>query len=201
MDRTYKMTLVKTSLNALSSMLHVVGGAITGSWWLLTVGIYYYVLGVLRFMIVRIKKHENMLLRFTGWMLIIMSLTLVGTVILAVVRDRGHKFHMILMIAIATYSFTKITLATVNLIKTRHVKSQRMLSMRSASFADATVSIFALQRSMLVSFEGMGAVEIVIMNASLGAAVCATVFLLGINLLKREKSVFNTNENQESDGE
>ena len=108
---------------------------------------------------------------------------------------------MILMIAIATYSFTKITLATVNLIKTRHVKSQRMLSMRSASFADATVSIFALQRSMLVSFEGMGAVEIVIMNASLGAVVCATVFLLGINLIKREKLVFNTNENQESDGE
>lgn len=188
MDRTYKMTLVKTSLNALSSMFHIVGGAITGSWWLLTVGIYYYVLGVLRFMIVRIKKHENMLLRFTGWMLIIMSLTLVGTVILAVVRDRGHKFHMILMIAIATYSFTKITLATVNLIKTRHVKSQRMLSMRSASFADATVSIFALQRSMLVSFEGMGAEEIVIMNATLGTAVSITVFLLGINLLKRRKT-------------
>ena len=201
MDRTYKMTLAKTSLNALSSMFHIVGGAITGSWWLLTVGIYYYVLGVLRFMIVRIKKHENMLLRFTGWMLIIMSLTLVGTVILAVVRDRGHKFHMILMIAIATYSFTKITLATVNLIKTRHVKSQRMLSMRSASFADATVSIFALQRSMLVSFEGMGAVEIVIMNATLGTAVSITVFLLGINLLKRKKTMFNINENQESDGE
>lgn len=196
MDRTYKMTLVKASLNALSSMFHIVGGAITGSWWLLTVGIYYYVLGVLRYMIVRIKKHENMLLRFTGWMLIIMSLTLVGTVILAVVRDRGHKFHMILMIAIATYSFTKITLATVNLIKTRHVKSQRMLSMRNASFADALVSIFALQRSMLVSFEGMSAREIVVMNATLGAAVCAAVFLLGINLLKRRKTT-----NIRADGE
>ena len=172
-----------------------------GSWWLLTVGAYYCVLGALRFMIVRMKKHENMLLRFTGWMLIVMSLTLVGTVILALVRDRGHKFHMILMIAIAAYSFTKMTLATVKLIKTRHSRSRRMLALRNTSFADGLVSIFALQRSMLVSFEGMSATEIVIMNATLGAAVCAVVLLLGINILKREKLMVNMNLNKEADAE
>ena len=188
MDGAYKVALIKTVSNALCSIFYIVGGAIVGSLWLLTVGVYYYILGVLRFMIVRIKKHENMLTRFTGWMLIIMSLTLVGTVVLAVVQDRGHKFHAILMIAIAAYSFTKITLATVKLIKTRHAKSERTLSLRSVSFADALVSIFALQRSMLVSFEGMSAREIVVMNATLGAAVCAAVFLLGINLLKRRKT-------------
>ena len=65
MDGAYKVALTKTVSNALCSIFYIVGGAIVGSWWLLTVGVYYYILGVLRFMIVRIKKHENMLTRFT----------------------------------------------------------------------------------------------------------------------------------------
>ena len=38
-----------------------------------------------------------------------------------------------------------------------------------------------LQRYMLVSFKGMTDVEIQIMNASFGSAVCMLVFLLGLN--------------------
>ena len=56
---------------------------------------------------------------------------------------------------------------------------------------DAFVSIFALQRSMLVSFEGMSEAEIVIMNAALGSAVCVIVFLLGANLLRNKKILFD----------
>jgi len=43
---------------------------------------------------------------------------------------------------------------------------------------------------MLVSFEGMRESEIVIMNATLGSAVCVIVFLLGINLLRSNKALF-----------
>jgi hypothetical protein len=38
---------------------------------------------------------------------------------------------------------------------------------------------------MLVSFEGMTALEIQIMNAATGTAVCVAVFVLGINLLQK----------------
>ena len=55
----------------------------------------------------------------------------------------------------------------------------------------AFVSVFALQRSMLVSFEGMGEAEIVIMNATLGFFVCIFVFLLGLNLLQDKKVLFH----------
>ena len=43
---------------------------------------------------------------------------------------------------------------------------------------------------MLVSFEGMNEAEIVIMNTTLGSAVCVMVFLLGINLVKHKKLLF-----------
>ena len=122
----------------------------------------------------------------------IVSLPLVGTVILSVVRDRGHPFHMIVMIAMAAYAFTKITFATINLIKSRRSTSATLITLRNISFADAFVSIFALQRSMLVSFEGMTETEILIMNTALGSAVCVIVFMLGINLLRSKKILFKT---------
>lgn len=92
----------------------------------------------------------------------------------------------------AAYAFTKITLATIKFIKVRRSTSATLITLRNISFADAFVSIFALQRSMLVSFEGMIETEIVIMNATLGSAVCVIVFLLGLNLVRNKKVLFKS---------
>ena len=192
MDRTLKLTLASLSFNIAFATYHIVMGLLTSSWWLLTLGSYYFVLSIVRFVVLRSKSKERFIAKFTGWMLIILSIPLAGTVILSVVRDRGLKLHMIVMIAMAVYAFTKITLATIKLIKARRSTSAILITLRNISFADAFVSIFALQRSMLVSFEGMTEVEIVIMNATLGSAVCVIVFLLGMNLLRSKKLLFRT---------
>ena len=192
MDRTLKFTLTSLVFNIAFATYHLVMGMVTSSWWLLTLGSYYLVLSVVRFVVLRSKLGERFIAKFTGWMLILLSIPLVGTVILSVVRDRGHERHMIVMIALAAYAFTKITLATIKLIKARRSTSATLITLRNISFADAFVSIFALQRSMLVSFEGMTEEEIVIMNATLGSAVCVIVFLLGVNLLRNKKALFKT---------
>ena len=184
MDRTFKLTLASLSFNIAFAAYHLVMGSVENSWWLLTLGSYYLVLSIVRFIVLCFKSKERFIAKFTGWMLILLSIPLIGTVILSVVRDRGHERHMIVMIAIAAYAFTKITLATIKLIKARRSTSVTLITIRNISFADAFVSIFALQRSMLVSFEGMQEAEIVMMNSALGSAVCVIVFLLGVNLLK-----------------
>ena len=192
MDRTLKLTLASLSFNIAFATYHIVMGLLTSSWWLLTLGSYYLVLSIVRFVVLRSKSKERFIAKFTGWMLIILSIPLAGTVMLSVVRDRGHELHMIVMIAMAAYAFTKITLATIKLIKARRSTSATLITLRNISFADAFVSIFALQRSMLVSFEGMTETEIVLMNAFLGSAVCVIVFLLGVNLLRNKKALFKT---------
>ena len=191
MDRTLKLALASLLFNIAFATYHLVMGVITSSWWLLTLGSYYLVLSVVRFVVLRSKSKERFIAKFTGWMLILLSIPLAGTVILSVVRDRGHELHMIVMIAMAVYAFTKITLATIKFIKTRRSTSATLIALRNISFADAFVSIFALQRSMLVSFEGMRESEIVIMNATLGSAVCVIVFLLGVYLLRNKKAFTN----------
>ena len=196
MDRTLKLALASLLFNIAFATYHIVMGLLTSSWWLLTLGSYYLVLSIVRFVVLRSKSKERFIAKFTGWMLIILSIPLAGTVILSVVRDRGHELHMIVMIAMAAYAFTKITLATIKLIKARRSTSATLITLRNISFADAFVSIFALQRSMLISFEGMTEAEIVIMNATLGYAVCVIVVLLGINLLKSKKALFKTLNNK-----
>ena len=192
MDRTLKFALASLSFNIAFATYHLVMGLVTRSWWLLTLGAYYLVLSVVRFVVLRTKSKQRYITKFTGWMLILLSIPLAGTVILSVVQDRGHEHHMIVMIAMAAYAFTKITLATIKLIKARRSTSATLITLRNISFADAFVSIFALQRSMLVSFEGMTEAEIVIMNATLGSAVCVIVFLLGLNLIRNTKILFKS---------
>ena len=192
MDRTLKLALGSLAFNIAFATYYLVMGLVTNSWWLLTLGSYYLVLSLVRFMVLRSKSKDRFIAKFTGWMLILLSIPLVGTVILSVVGDRGHERHMIVMIALAAYAFTKITLATIKLIKARRSSSATLITLRNISFADAFVSIFALQRSMLVSFEGMTETEIVIMNATLGSAVCVIVFLLGLNLVRNRKILFKS---------
>lgn len=192
MDRTLKFALASLVFNMVFATYHLVMGLTTSSWWLLTLGSYYIVLGIVRFVVLRSKSGERFIAKFTGWMLILLTIPLVGTVILSVVRDRGHVLHMIEMIAMAAYAFTKITLATIKFIKVRRSTSATLITLQNISFADAFVSIFALQRSMLVSFEGMTETEIVIMNATLGSAVCVIVFRLGLNLVRNRKILFKS---------
>lgn len=194
MDKALKFALASLLLNTAFAVYHFVFGIVSKSWWLLTLGSYYMVLSLVRFFVLRSEKKERLATRLAGVMLMVLTVPLVGTVILSVVRDRGLKLHMIVMIAMALYAFTKITLATVNLVKSRRSSSATLITLRNISFADAFASIFALQRSMLVSFDGMNEAEIVIMNAALGSAVCVIAFLLGLNLVRSGKMRFKSRE-------
>ncbi len=200
MDRTMKFATLSLLSNIAYGACNIIFGAVTRSWWLFIVGLYYVILSAVRFAVILSKKSNRFVTGLTGAMLIALSFSLIPTVILSVTGEGAHKFHMITMIAIATYAFTKITLATINLIKSRHSASGQMIALRNISFADAFVSIFSLQRSMLVSFEGMTATEITVMNACTGSAVCVIVFLLGLNLLTNKNFLFKSLNKPKSEG-
>ena len=186
MSRTYKLAFLSLAVNIAFGGYNIVIGCVTRSWWLLTIGTYYAVLSVVRYTVLRSKKENTAFIKqFTGILLMVMSLPLAGTVVLATVQDRGTVYHEIVMITIAVYAFTKITLASVNLAKSRGNASLKVKTLRNISFADAFVSIFSLQRSMLVSFGEMAESTIRIMNIATGSAVCVIVFLLGVNLLRK----------------
>ena len=177
-------------INFAYAIANCILGFITRSWWFITVGVYYTVLATTRFSVLMIEKKSNdnsvtelFAKRITGILLLVLSLCLTGVNVLSAVEDRGTKFHEIVMIAIATYSFTKITVAIIGLVKSKKIHSPVTSILRNISFADAVVSIYTLQRSMLVSFPGMAPSEIKLFNILTGTAAWIVVMFLGINLV------------------
>ena len=176
------------------NFIYALGNCIIGflahSWWFITVGAYYVVLTITRYSVLQVKRKANgdydaefFARRVTGVLLVIVSFCIVGVNIMSAVKDRGTAFHEIIMITIATYTFTKIIIAIIGMLKANRSVSPTLKILRNISLSDACVSIYTMQRSMLVSFPGMEANEIQLFNILTGTAVWFIVLMLGINLI------------------
>ena len=178
------------AFNVVYALDNCIIGFLTHSWWFITVGAYYTVLTVTRYSVLQIKRKAGgnydtglFARRITGILLVVLSFCIVGVNILSAVTERGTAFHEIIMIAIATYTFSKITIAIIGMVKAKHSASAITKTLRNISLADACVSVYTMQRSMLVSFPGMNTAEILFFNILTGTAVWIIVLLLGINLI------------------
>jgi len=194
MEKLARNTWLSFGVNAGYALLNTAAGFAMRSWWFVTVGAYYAVLASARFCVLQVKRHsdgdaarEAFAQHVTGFLLMALSVCLCGMVTLAAMRDRGRKLHMIVMIAIAAYTFTRITLAIMRMVQARKTASPAERTLRNIALADAFVSIYSLQRSMLVSFPGMEEAEIRLFNILTGTGVWLIVLLLGINLTEGRK--------------
>lgn len=192
------MNVIKFAKNPYCSLIinfiYAIGNCVIGflvhSWWFITVGAYYVVLTVARYSVLQIRRkaggnYETELFarRITGILLVVLSFCIIGVNVLSALEERGTVFHEIIMIAIATYTFTKITMAIIGMAKAKRTPSPALKILRNISLADACVSIYTMQRSMLVTFPGMESAEIQLFNILTGTAVWIIVLLLGINLI------------------
>jgi len=189
-----KNSYISLAFNSAYALGNGLLGFLTHSWWFITLSAYYAVLAVTRYAVLQIKRKatgnpttECFARRITGILLIVLSFCIVGVNVLSAVSDRGTAFHQVVMITIAAYTFTKITVAIVGMAKAKSSASPALKTLRNISLADACVSVYTLQRSMLVSFPGMPADKILLLNILTGTAVWFTVLLLGINLIGGKK--------------
>ena len=180
-----KLIWMSFAANIASAAYHGVLGFVLHSWWFITLSVYYVLLSVMRFAILRMPQDQasgGFIRRFTGIMLMVLAWCLSGTVILCTMKERGVRHHEIVMITLALYAFIKVTLGIMNLVKAARHASSAWVCLRNISLADALVSICSLQRSMLVSFGDMAKADIVLFNVLTGSGVCLIVFILGLNL-------------------
>lgn len=186
-----KTTALVSIINVAYAIANLWLGANGASWWFISLGVYYIILSAMRFVVVVSggKASDSFILGFSGYMLMMTALPLLVITILCVITDRGTPHHQIIMIAMALYAFTKVTLAIINLIKVRKTSGRVYRALRNISLADALVSIASLQRSMLVSFGDMPAADIQLFNALTGTGVCIIIALLGIEQIVTLKRI------------
>ena len=139
-----------------------------------------------------IKRYRN-----CGIMLIIMTLAL-SIAVLQMIREHYTFEHKGLLIyASATYTFYKVTMAIINIVKAKKQSDITVQAIRNINMADAMVSILALQTSMIHAFgEGDGVQFADALNGATGAAVCALIFALGIYMIVNAKNQLKIERNK-----
>lgn len=183
------------TLNLLSAVAHMALGVWMHSAWYLVLAAYYALLGVMRYGAVRFARKrkecraedECFVMRFCGWCLTALTLILAQTITISLAFDRIAVHHEIVMISLATYTFYKLTLAIINVSRSRKLHSPLLRTIRNIACADAAASIVSLQRSMIASFGGMEEHAALLMNALTGGAACLFMLLLGLNMIFDEK--------------
>lgn len=194
--KTSNTVFKPASLSLVFNLLYALYNGILGinhhSWWFICVSAYYIILSIMRFSVSvcgytnKKKDTSYFIMKFSGVMFLFLAIVLAGSVYLTLKYDIGTKYHEIIMITIATYTFTKITLAIIDFIKSRKDTSPLITTLASISCADGAISIFSMQRSMLTSFGKMSLSDIFILNLLTGIGVCAVVIVLGLYMIRKD---------------
>ncbi len=198
-DQRYRIILTATLsllLNLSYAVYHGALGIMGRSWWFIALCAYYIILGMTRFSAVLCERQNNsaptidteyFVLSISGVLLLLLSCVLAGVNYMSLQENIATKYGEITMITIATYTFGKLTMAIIRVVKHRRDPSPLLAAIRRIGYAEAAVSVLTLQRSMLVSFGEMEASKIYLMNALTGAGVYLFIFILGILMIKESR--------------
>ena len=117
--RSLTINLVYVAVNLLSGILY-------GSTWFFVLAVYYFILALMRFLLVRyVRKNkigsrrygELKRSRLCGWILITVNLALAAAVMMILYVDKGYDYHGILIYVMAAYTFYITVTAIINLVK------------------------------------------------------------------------------------
>ena len=169
-------------------------GVREGSVWFVTLCVYYALLGAVRFgAVFRGRKGhpkpetEDFITGLSGGLLVLLSLVLVGVSYLSLTYGIVTRRDTILMITIATYTFTKLGFAIRRAVKWRHAPSRLLAVIRAVGYAELAASVYTMQRSMIASFGEGEDRGMEIINQLSGAAVFLFVLALGVSLIVKAK--------------
>lgn len=131
------------------------------SLWFYSMFAYYFMLGVMRFFLVKhtrkykANEQEEIELKkyiVSGFLLLFMNVALAIIVFFIVYWNRTFNHHRITTIAIAAYTFFTFTFAIINSIKYKKYNSPVYSAAKTISLIAGTVSILTFETTMLTTF-------------------------------------------------
>ncbi len=178
-------------INLLYIVMKLVSGIVYRSAWFIALAVYYILLAVMRFLLVRrlnIQDEAAELRRYRlcGIMLLFMNQALTGIVVFMVRQNRGFDYPGFLIYAMAAYSFYAVTVAIINIVKTRRHKSPILSAAKAINLVAAMVSVLSLETAMLAQFGGEDNAEFNrTMTGATGGGVCTIVIGMAVYMIWR----------------
>ena len=163
------------------------------SFWFFSMFAYYLLLAVMRYLLMRHtfsneanEKPKLELKKYCtcGWLLLFLNLALSLMIFFMVYWNKTFNHHPITTIALAAYTFVSFTIAIINFIKYKKLKSPVYSAAKSISLTSACVSIITLEATMLTSFgSDMDLITRKILLGCTGGVVSVLVVFLAINII------------------
>lgn len=159
--RTHITLNSSLGINLIYITINVISGFLYNTIWFFVLALYYAILAIMRFLLVRFVNHtgigndyfnELRRSRLCGFILLTVNLALSGAVLMILYRNKGFEYNGILIYVMAIYTFYITTIAIVNLIKYRKFGSPVMSMSKIINMVAALVSMLSLETAMFSQF-------------------------------------------------
>lgn len=166
--------------------------------WLGAVAVYYIILSLMRFALLRRYRRSKWYeteaelrlfglksFRFCGILMFLLNIAVSGLVMQMIWQNKSYEYPGFLIYATAAYAFYCLTMAIINIVKYRRMEQPILSAAKMLSFACALISILAMQTAMLTQF-GDGQENFArLMNSLTGGAVCLCIFVMAVWMVQK----------------
>ncbi len=161
MFRAHVSLYVSLGVNLLYVGVNVLSYVLYRSMWFVILAVYYGILAIMRFLLVRytriygIGKDRLGELRsnvICSVILLSLNFVLSGAVLMILYQDKGFNYHGIFIYVMAAYTFYITTMAIVNSIKYHKYNSPVVTTTKVIALSAALVSMLSLETAMFSQF-------------------------------------------------
>lgn len=185
-----RRSLVRSlSINICYGGFNLLSGAVYRSAWLISTGIYYLILSLIRIVLVQYEKKQTQTddpaeklrvgwggFQLCGILMFLLNVTMCGMIVQMIWHGKGSHYPELMVYAVATYTFYRLVTAIIRVIQSRGNHNPIDGAARNISLTAAMMSLYSLQTAMLSAF-GSDAQFQHLMNSLSGGAVCVLVVL------------------------
>lgn len=195
-DAAFKVKVslnVSFFINFLYAAANLFSGIFYGSYWFISLAVYYICLAVMRFLLLlqahrsEIGQNRTSELKYSRWcgcIMLAMNSALSGMVVLVLKSGQGFAYEGMLIYAAALYTFYIMVYAVTNMVKYRKYRSPLILTSKAVSLSAALVSMLSLETAMLAAFGKDTPVQTrhALISAT-GAGVCVMVICMAAYMI------------------
>ena len=163
------------------------------SWWFMVLAVYYVIMAVMRFLLVRyvrVQKIGTSLLkewkrsRICACILLLINLSLSGAVLMILYQSKGYDYPGVMIYVMALYTFYAAIHSIVDIVRYRKLGSPVMSTAKIVSLSGALVSMLNLETAMFAQFGvDMSPENQRIFIILTGAGVSITIVTLSVILI------------------
>ena len=178
--------------NLIYALAKLLVGAVLGSTWLRSMGIYYLVLAWLRFILVRPslrdappEKQDWQRYRSCGLVLLVMNLVLMAVLVQVLQSKGSFRYPGPLIYLMAAYAFWAVSSAAIKLVRWHRRGDPRMSAARAISMTASMVSLLSLEIAMIHRFDNGDTSFDRVMIFFTGLAVCMIELGMALYMIRQ----------------